>query len=163
MADFSHLRKLEVDQNSEAEFVFEDIQGEPSIWFAPMTDANTKYLNERVRLSTERAEAQMKETRAQRRKRILSAEQLEEDRDLDRVIMASTCALRWGTPPKDAKGKDVEFSEENCLDFFRAIPSYMMDPCRGFVSNVYNFVDPGALHPVTEAAGDALGNSSPTG
>lgn len=159
MVDFSHLKKLDVTEASEAEFVFDDIPGEPSVWFRPMTDTNADYLNERVRLATERAEAQQKETKGQRRKRVLSVEQLEEDREQDRVLMARTCALRWGTPPKASDGSEPEFSEENCLAFFRALPSYMFDPCRGFVSNVYNFVDQEARKALQPGSGEALGNS----
>ncbi len=163
MVDFSHLAKLDVNEASEAEFVFEDIPGEPSIWFKPMTDANPDYLNERVRLAVERAEQANKETKGQRRKRILSADQLEEDRELDRILMARTCAVRWGTAPKDVKGDTPEFNEQNCYDFLKAVPSYMFDPCRGFVSNVYNFVDRNALAGASGSAGadggEALGNS----
>ena len=156
MPDFSHLRKLDVTEQSEAEYIFEDIPGEPSIWFRPMTDTNPAYLNERVRIAVERAEQAGKETKAQRKKRILSSEQLEEDREQDRVLMARTCAVRWGTPPKDVNGDEPEFNEQNCYDFLKAIPSYMFDPCRGFVGNVYNFVDRTALK---DADKDALGNS----
>lgn len=164
VVDFSHLQKLDVTEASEAEYVFDDIPGEPSIWFRPMTDANPAFLNERVRLAVERAEQANKETKAQRRKRVLSADQLEEDRDLDRVLMARTCALRWGNAPKDVDGNTPEFSEENCLAFLRALPSYMLDPCRGFVSNVYNFIPEGARKEVAKQmgvpdGGEALGNS----
>jgi hypothetical protein len=157
--DFSHLQKLDVNETSEAEYTFEDIPGEPSIWFKPMTDANTAFLNERVRLAVERAEASDKETRTQRKKRMLSAEQLAEDREQDRVLMARTCAIRWGTPPKDVKGKEPPFSEENCYAFLKALPTYMFDPCRGFVSNVYNFVDRNALSGGDNDGGETLGNS----
>jgi hypothetical protein len=165
MVDFSHLRKLDVNEASEAEYVFEEIPGEPSIWFAPMSDANTRYLNERVRIAVERAEEATKETKAQRRKRILSSEQLEQDRELDRVLMARTCALRWGTPPRDVDGNEPEFNEQNCYDFLAALPSYMFDPCRGFVSNVYNFVDDAARKELAGKVkkdpdgGENLGNS----
>lgn len=164
MVDFSNLKQLDVNEASEAEYVFEDIPGEPSIWFRPMTDANSAYLNERVRLAVERAEANSKETRGSRRKRMLSAEQLEDDRELDRILMARTCAIRWGTAPKDVKGKEPEFSEANCYDFLKALPSYMIDPCRGFVANVYNFIDRSALAGAKDTEGEAdggetLGNS----
>lgn len=160
MTDFSHLRKLDVTEESEAEYVFEDIPGEPSIWFRPMTDANPDYLNERVRLAVERAEKESKDTKATRRKKVLSSDRLEEDRDIDRVLMAKTCALRWGTPPKDVNGDEPEFSVENCLAFLRALPNYMLDPCRGWVANVYNFVDRKAL---SGDDGETLGNSTSSG
>lgn len=159
MADFSHLAKLDVTATSEAEYTFDDIPGEPSIWFRPMTDANPAYLNERVRLAVERAEKTQKETKAQRKKRVMSAEQIEEDREQDRILMARTCAIRWGTPPRDVDGNCPEFSEETCLDFLRALPDYMLDPCRGFASNVYNFVDQAARAALMADQGEELGNS----
>lgn len=160
MPDFSHLRKLDVTEESEAEYVFDEIPGEPSIWFRPMTDANPKFLNERVRVAVERAEKDQKTSKAKRKEKILSSDRLEEDREIDRILLAKTCAIRWGTPPKDVNGDTPEFSEENCLAFLRALPNYMLDPCRGFVSNVYNFVDRGAL---TADQAETLGNSTPSG
>lgn len=160
MVDFSHLRKLDVTEESEAEYVFDEIPGEPSIWFRPMTDANPKFLNERVRVAVARAEKDQKQSKAKRKEKILSSERLEEDREIDRILLAKTCAIRWGTPPKDVDGNAPEFSEENCLAFLRALPNYMLDPCRGFVANVYNFVDRSAL---TTDQGEALGNSTPSG
>ena len=159
MVDFSHLAKLDVTEASEAEFTFDDIPGEPSIWLKPMTDANTAFLNERVRLAVERAEATAKETKAQRKKRVMSAEQMEEDREQDRILIARTCATRWGTPPRDVNGETPEFNEENCLAFLRALPNYMLDPLRGFAANVYNFVDQAARAAMLEDAGENLGNS----
>jgi hypothetical protein len=165
VADFSNLKKLDVDESTEAEYTFDDIvlgkakDGTdicPSIWFRPMTDSNAAYLNERVRVAVERAEQTNKETKAQRRKRVLSSDQLEEDRELDRILMARTCAIRWGTPMKDVDGNEPEFNEQNCYDFLKALPNYMFDPLRGFVTNIYNFVDRSAL---VADGGEQLGNS----
>jgi hypothetical protein len=157
MPDFSHLEKLNVTEQSEAEYTFDEIWGEPSIWFHPMTDSNAEYLNERVRLAVERAEASEKDTKKQRRAKVLSSDRLEEDRELDRVLMAKTCAIKWGTPPRDKDGKVVEFSKENVLDFLRAIPNYMLDPLRGWIANPYNFVDRLAAKP---GWADELGNGT---
>lgn len=159
MADFSHLAKLDVTDESEAEYVFDEIWGDPSIFFRPMTDANPAFLNERVRLAVARAESDQKGTKKQRREKILSSDRLEEDRAQDIILMAKTCAVRWGTPPRDKDGKEVEFSEANCLDFLNALPNYMIDPCRGWVGNPYNFVDREGAKPDWA---DSLGNSSPS-
>ena len=105
MADYSHLKKLDVNEQTTAEYIFEDIPGEPSIIFAPMTDSNPDYLNERVRIAVERAEADQANTKAKRREKILSSARLDEEREIDRELMARTCAKGWGNPPKDEKGK----------------------------------------------------------
>lgn len=159
MADFSHLAKLHVTDTSEAEYTFEEIWGEPSIWFRPMTDANPDFLNERVRIAVERAEADQKATKRTRREKLLSMDRLEEDREQDRILLATTCAVRWGNPPRDKDGAVVEFSPENALDFLRALPSYMIDPLRGWASNPYSFVDRQSAKP---GWADSLGNSSPS-
>ncbi len=162
MADYSHLKKLDVTAESEAEYVFDEIWGEPSIWCRPQAEANVDYMNERVRLAVEKAEKDGKETRKKRREKILAHDRLEEDRDNDRVLIARTCALRWGTAPRDVNGNEVEFSEAECLDFLRQIPTYMLDPFRGWISNVYNFVDRDAAKPAWAAKADELGNDTPS-
>jgi hypothetical protein len=159
VADFSHLAKLHVTELSEAEYTFDEIWGEPSIRFHPMTDSNPAFLNERVRLAVARAEADQKETKKQRREKILSSERLADDREQDIILMAKTCAVGWGTAPRDVEGNEVEFTPDNCLDYLRALPSYMIDPCRGFCQNPYNFIDREAAKP---GWADALGNSSPS-
>lgn len=162
MADYSHLQQLEVTEETEREYVFDDIPGEPSIWFRHMGATNTAFLNERVRISAERAEKMVQQTKAQRKKQTISAAQLEEDRDIDRELMAKTCAIRWGTAPRDASGKTHEFSTEECYAFLKALPHYMFEPCRNWVQNVYNFVDRSKLAGGANDGGEALGNESPS-
>lgn len=162
MADFSHLKKLEVTEESEAEYVFDDIWGEPSIWFRPMTEANPEFMNERVRLAVERAEKEGKAPKKKRRQQMLSTDRLEDDREQDRILMANTCALRWGTAPKDLEGNEVEFSKANALDFLRAIPTYMLDPARGWIANPYNFVDREGAKPKWAGDAEELGNDTPS-
>lgn len=161
MADFSHLKKLDVTKESEAEYTFDDIWGEPSIWFKPMIEANTDFMNERVRLAVDRAEKEQKnQSKKKRREALMSTDRLEDDREQDRILMAKTCAIRWGTPPKDVDGNDVEFSPDNVLDFLRAIPSFMLDPARGFVANPYNFIDREGAKPAWFGDADELGNDT---
>jgi hypothetical protein len=162
MPDFSHLKKLDVTEESEAEYVFDDIWGEPSIWFRPMIEKNTEFMNERVRLAVERAEKEAKSPKKKRRQQMLSTDRLEDDREQDRILMANTCALRWGTVPKDMEGNDVEFSKANVLDFLRAIPDYMLDPARGWVANPHNFVDRDGAKPKWVTDAEELGNDTPS-
>jgi hypothetical protein len=168
VADYSHLRKLDVTEASEAEYVFNDIivgrndDGSginPSIWFRPMIESNKLFLHERIKLATERAEALTKSKKKDKVAQL--ADRMDEDRDTDRVLIARTCALRWGTAPKDTKGKEHEFSAEECLSFLQALPNYIFEPLRSWVQNPYNFVDPEAYETGGGIVnGDALGNSS---
>jgi len=158
MADFSNLKSLDVSDETLAEYTFDMIPGDPSIWLAPATDANKCYLDERLRLALEKAE---KAPRAPRGKRMkLTPEQMakdmEDDRESARVLLARCCAKKWGTPPKDASGDEPEFSEQNCYDFLKAMPDYMFDPFNNWAQNIYNFVERPELD---EAGADALGNA----
>ena len=40
----------------------------------------------------------------------------------------------------DVTGAAPDFTEENCLAFFRALPSYIFDPFRNWCSNPRRFV-----------------------
>lgn len=167
MSDYSHLRNLDVTGESEAEYTFSDIivgkdesgaSISPSIWFRPMTEGNKAYLHERIRMATERAEATAKSKKKDKVAQL--ADRMAEDRDADRVMIAKTCAIRWGVAPRDKDGKEHEFSAEECLAFFQALPDYIFEPLRGWVQNPYNFVDPQAYETGGLMDASALGNSS---
>lgn len=161
MADFSHLASLNVTSESTREYSFDLIPGEPSIILAPAHDSNETFLNERLRMQIERSEKLAAAPRGKKSDRPkttpdLLKKQLEEDRELDRYLIAHTCARSWGTPPRDKDGNEPEFSAEECYSFLKALPDYMLDPLRNYAANLYNFVDRPAA-----AGGDAdtLGNS----
>jgi hypothetical protein len=161
MADFSNLKALAVTNESTAEYSFPFIPGSPSIILAPAHDSNEAFLNERLRLSLERTEKATDGPRKQHGK--VTAEDLkaglQEDRELDRVLIAHTCARSWGTPPKDVNGDEPEFSAQNCYDFLKALPDYMFDPLRNFAVNIFNFVK---RPTVTAEEADEMGNGSAT-
>lgn len=141
------------------EYVFGDIPGSPSIWFAPAVDSNKDFLNERMRLSIEASERISKEPRGTKTAALTAeqlAAQIETERETDRRLLSRACAKRWGTAPRDVNGAQPEFSQENCYAFLSALPAWMFDPARNFVANIYNFVDTSI---VTPEDADALGNS----
>lgn len=168
MADYSHLRKLDVTEESEAEYTFSDIivgrndDGSgisPSIFFHPMVQSNKRFLRERIRVSTERAEQVSKSKKKDKVEQLV--DRMDEDLEFDRVLAARACAVRWGVAPKDKDGNEPEFSAEECLSFLQALPDFIFEPLRGWLQNPYNFVDAEAY----ETGGgivpaDALGNSS---
>ncbi len=162
MADFSHLKKLHVTDETLAEYVFEDIDGEPSIWLAPATEGNAAFLNESLRLSAEETERVMKiaEATGNYDAPPETVDTREAARDKDRRLIANFCAKKWGNPPLDVNGDAPEFTADNCYDFFCALPSDMFDPVRNFVVNVRRFRKAAGI---TKAAADALGNGSPKG
>jgi hypothetical protein len=131
MTDFSHLRSLEQKGDAEIPYKLEQIEGAPTIWFAPGTDANKVFQNETLRRANTRA-------RHNRRSKRVTAETVAASRQEDREVIATTCARRWDV--KDAKGKPVDFTPENCLEFFEALPDWLFDDIRAFVTEPGNFV-----------------------
>lgn len=154
-ADFSHLQALAVTRETTREYVFERIEGEPSVIVSPAQDDNVDYLNARLELTDELAAEAEARPRGDAVKISLEdrRKNYEDSRDWDRRLLAKACIRDWGTPPVDKAGKPVEFSEDNALAFLRALPDYMLDPFRGYTGNIYNFI------PRKKPDGDKLGKS----
>jgi hypothetical protein len=132
MANFSHLQSLE--QRDEAvPYTLEQLPGAPTIWFLPGTDANKPFMNESLRRASLRA-------RTSRRSRRVTLDTVQASRDEDREIIAKYCAKRWERIV-DSGGQEVEFSAENCLEFFQALPDWLFDDVRGFVTDPGNFIE----------------------
>lgn len=159
MADFSNLAKYAVTEATEREYSFAEVDGAPSIFFAPAHDSNPAFLNERLRLSILRADERTAEVNAAKPGKVTPeklAADIEEDREFDRQLLARTCARRWGTPPTDVEGNQPEFSAENCYAFLKALPIHMLDPLRNWAANVRNFVERPSLD---TGAANKLGNA----
>jgi hypothetical protein len=157
VVDFSNIKAQAVSGETVREYVFDTIVGEPSVFLAPANDSNPAFLDERLRLAAERAAKMADEPRRKTRTAgLITADEIkkgiEEDRDYDRQILASTCIKRWGTPPVDAKGKEVPYTPENALAFLEAIPNFILDPFRAYASNIFNFVDRPKSDPKQDAA-----------
>lgn len=135
MVDFSHLRALDQRADVDVPYKMEQIAGTPTIWFKPGTDANPSFMNETLRRANLRS-------RSNRRSKRLTKEVLSASREEDKEVLSKCCATRWDV--KDAKGKPVDFSEENCLEFFQALPDWLFDDVRTFVTDPGNFLDDAA-------------------
>ena len=133
MVDFSHLKKKDVTAASLAEYVFEDIDGEPSIICAPASDANAAFTNESIRMQIEETEqALSRPTKRGKARYVQTPAEREEEREKDRHLIARFCAVRWGTAPVDVNGAAPEFTPDNCYDFLKALPNWMLDPFRSW-------------------------------
>lgn len=157
--DFSHLKKMDVNDETPAEYVWRALEGDPGIIFAPMVDSNRSYLNETIRLTSDRVEkASNAPPIAQRDQAKATADRMFADRDQDRWLLAYTCARGWGVnPPTLADGTVPEFSPDAAHAFLKALPDYLFDPCRSWAQNPFNFVPRKSL--VTEDQADQLGKS----
>lgn len=153
MVDFSNYSSKKISEETLAEYVFRDIEGEPSIFFAPASEANKPFFSHSLR---ERAARVERESRKNPDGDFaIRAEDIAEQRQVDRVAFAKFCAKRWGKPPVDMSGKPVEFSEANALAFFEAIPEWIFDALRPWIANPRNFTPRAA----TVAQADRLGKS----
>lgn len=132
MTDFSHLAEVEQKGDIAVPYKLDQIGGAPTIWFKPGTDANKVFMNESLRRANARA-------RVSRRGRRLTADTVASARQEDREVIAKCCATRWDV--KDAKDRPVVFSEANCLEFFQALPDWLFDEIRGWVTDPSNFID----------------------
>ena len=128
--DFSNLKAAEVDGERERPYRFTVLEGAPTIWFRPALNQNQAFLNETLRRSNEKV--------AGARRLTMSESSIEEAREEDRQVLASSCAVRWDV--KDAKGQPVEFTPEHCLEYFRALPDWIFDGVRGWASNPINWM-----------------------
>lgn len=132
MVDFSNYTALQEDGSEAREFKFQDIAGVPSILSRPATSANTKYNNARLKSLNQR-------TKGGRAKARISLATVESARREDAKMLSKYCVTGWGNPPVDKSGAAVPFSAENCEAFLLAIPDWMFDEYRGWVSDPINF------------------------
>lgn len=162
--DFGYIAAMKVTDDTEAEFVFTTLPGEPSLICKPAISKNRAFQAAQARavvLEVERQKRGVKRSAKRAKDMIPTADDEEEGRDKDRVIYAATCISKWGVPPPDgSSGKPVEFSQENVLAFLRALPDVMYISFSNWLINEWNFLGESQL---PAGAGAALGESSPTG
>lgn len=115
-------------------YTFEELAGRPNLLSKPATDANTRFKAARLKRIGKRT--------AGGRKRIrMDVNTLDSAREEDMELMAKFCVSGWGDrPPEDTDGNPVPFSAQNCLDFFKAIPTWMFDDYRTWAQEPLNFV-----------------------
>jgi hypothetical protein len=148
VADFSKLMKAQtISAASEREYVFTDLEGEPSIWVSPAADDNVDYLNARLEealAETDTGDEADKKPKPKRNAKTTPEDlkrQFAESKELDCKLISRACARRWGTAPETSEGVPAEFNAENVFDFLMQLPDHLITPFRNFVYNVRNFTD----------------------
>jgi hypothetical protein len=131
--NFSHLRNLTVATDSQSEFIFYGISGEPALDVAPATEANKPYLNGVL--------ARSKKLARRLRGARMTVEVLQESREQDRELYPKHVVKGWRNV-FDADGNEVPFCPEACAEFLQAIPNDMFDELRTFCGNADNFRHP---------------------
>lgn len=151
MADFSHLKALDVVASSVAEYTFHQItvNGKtPVLTVSPATDANKPYFNALLKRSAKSSR--------QVRSGNINTGLIDENRDEDRELYPKHIVKSW-SGVVDANGKDSAFSASNCVDFLSAIPNWVLDDFFAFCREPANFAE---LMDVKTKGGNSSSGSS---
>ncbi len=135
MADFSHLKALDVSKDKTVEYTLHAITVNgltPTLILAPATEANGPYFNAVLKRAGKLSRLS--------RSGVVSASMLDENRDEDRELFPLHVAKGW-RDVVDAKAKPVEFSADECEQFLGALPDWLFDEMRLFAGNPSNFAD----------------------
>lgn len=132
MTDYSHLNKLAVSSTKTATYDIMQIEGAPKLTLKAATEANKPFFN--ALLKRGKASARIIKSKG------MNADMLASYRDEDRVLYAKHVITGW-SGIKDASGKEVSFSQDECSAFLGALPDYIFDEIREFATNEGNFVD----------------------
>lgn len=135
MVDFSNVAAYE-PVNEARPYTFLEIEAPVEkpwrIFSKPATETNPDYQNAWLRLQAERQLATA-------RKQQVDNDAIATARDDDRELLAATCVTGWENVT-DAKGEPVEFSPENALAFFKALPAWIFDRYRNWVMTPRSFI-----------------------
>lgn len=130
MPDFSQIKKLDITADKTAVFIFYNIVGEPELTVRPATEVNKQFFNALLR----RARKNNKAVQAG----AINAGMISANRDEDRDLYSQFVISGW-KKVVDADDKEVEFTQQNCLDFLKALPDFEFDDLRQFASNPITF------------------------
>ena len=148
MSNFSHLKKLNIEEDRTAEYVIHELEPAVKLTVRPASECNKKYFNAVIRLSKKRTG----------RKSSVSLRAIEEDRKDDLPLFSRYIVVDW-VDCVDANGKDVPFSVEDCQEFLECLPSYIFNQLRVFCSDITNFYP----EEDEDASDEELGESSDEG
>lgn len=141
MADYSHLKKMEVQKDATVEFEFYELDTSP-VLLVKCTVGNDEY-QKRIRAEREPLERKLKKkTKSGRKRQNLNTDLMKLLREPDRRHYPGSVVVGWSTN-KDANGDEVEYSDDECEQFLAALPDYLFDRLRYFVIEPKHFTDMG--------------------
>ena len=130
-----------------AKMALEQIEGAPVLEMRPATEDNREYFNAAFQSSKKRA----RKAKAQG----LDVEAFKSLRDQDRLLFSKYVIVGW-EKVVDFGGTPVVFTEEDCREFLKALPTWLFDEVRAFANEPLNFLKDDALG---VEDGDELGES----
>lgn len=152
MADFSHLKVLEVSPDKTARYTLHQItvNGKtPTLIVAPATEANKPYFNALLKRAGKMAGAL--------RAGNINAGMIEQNRGEDYDLYPRHVVKGWEDMVDGKTGKDVAFSKEECANFLSELPDWLFDDLRNWCGNPANFAE---LMDVEVNAGNSRSGSS---
>ncbi len=145
MSQFDHLKALHVTATATADFIFEHLEGMPSLTCRPATDINEGFFNA-VLKAGKQASRKAKAIRKLKGKQEKDLAAQKEKARLDDIeLFVDHIVVGWDDVV-NKKGKPVEFTTENLRQFLQAIPPEMFHDLRVFCLSIENFrPDPGGM------------------
>ena len=133
MTDFSHLNKLNVTNESQAEYELSELEGAPVLTVRPANESNAGYMNGLLRLTGSKRAGRKVKTK-------VDTKAMAEMRDNDKALYPEHVIIGW-TNMLDAKGKQVVFSEKEAKDLLAQLPNWIFDGLRGFANDPESFIE----------------------
>jgi len=135
MADFGHLKQLEVSNENTAEYTIHQIavNGKtPTLILAPATEANKGYFNNLLK----RAGKSARQVKAG----MINLGLVEENREEDKELYPEYVIRGW-KDVLDVDGSDVKFSKKEAQQFINLLPNWIFDDIRNFAGNPGSFAE----------------------
>lgn len=132
MSKFSNLQRLNVSEKT-SWCDLPELGADARLELKPASEANKPYFNALLKQSAKRA-------RAVARGAAITADVLSKNRDEDRVLYSEYVVKGW-EGIVDAQNKLVPFSNEDCVEFLKALPDWLFDRIRNHASAPENYVE----------------------
>lgn len=131
MADYTKLTKsAQPNPSKEIPYKFDMLDGfAPTIWSLPATEDNKPFMNESLRRVA---------VRRARRTKVTNADTVKASRQEDKELLAAFCAKRWDM---EIDGAKVEFSVAEVQAFFEALPDFVFDDYRSYITDITNWIE----------------------
>lgn len=144
---FGDLKQYAIGKDTLARYTLHQIEvngKSPTLIVGPATEANPSYFNALLKRSARSA----RQIAAGKVNAGMIAENREEDRNLYPLHI-----LRGWEDMVDAKGKDIEFTREDAVEFIGELPDWVFDDIRNFCGRPDNFVRDGISNLDVEETG----------
>ena len=134
MSDFSYLDKFDVKHDQTVTYKIQEIElnyKTPELYVLPATQKNAPYFNSVLKAG--------KPYERQVKSGSMTTELMSISRDIDRELYAVHVIKGWNNI-FDKQGQPVEFTQDACKEFLKALPDWIFDNLTIFCKNPNSFV-----------------------